>query len=74
MKYGLLNNFKKMKKAIVTGASSGLGKYISIQLSKQKIRVIGIARSRTKLEKLKKYIGKKYFEKKRKQDKVGKEN
>ena len=51
-----------MKKAIVTGASSGLGKYISIQLSKQKIRVIGIARSRTKLEKLKKYIGKKYFD------------
>ena len=62
MKYGLLNNFKKMKKAIVTGASSGLGKYISIQLSQQKIRVIGIARSRTKLEKLKKYIGKKYFD------------
>ena len=51
-----------MKKAIVTGASSGLGKYISIQLSKQKIRVIGIARSRAKLEKLKKYIGKKYFD------------
>ena len=40
MKYGLLNNFKKMKKAIVTGASSGLGKYISIQLSKQKIKYL----------------------------------
>ena len=51
-----------MKKALVTGASSGLGKYISIQLSKKKIRVIGIARDKKKLEKLKKYIGNKYFD------------
>ena len=27
-----------MRKALVTGASSGLGKYISIQLSKKKIK------------------------------------
>ena len=51
-----------MKKAIVTGASSGLGKYISIQLSKQKIKVIGIARNKKKLEILKQYIGKQYFD------------
>ena len=51
-----------MRKALVTGASSGLGKYISIQLSKKKIRVIGIARDKKKLEKLKKYIGNKYFD------------
>ena len=51
-----------MKKAIVTGASSGLGKYISIQLSKKKIKVIGIARNKRKLEILKKYIGNKYFD------------
>ena len=40
-----------MKKALVTGASSGLGKYISIQLSKKKIRVIGIARDKKKTRK-----------------------
>ena len=38
-----------MKKALVTGASSGLGKYISIELSKKKIKVIGIARNKKKI-------------------------
>ena len=51
-----------MKKALVTGASSGLGKYISIELSKKKIKVIGIARNKKKLEALKKIIGNKYFD------------
>ena len=51
-----------MKKAIVTGASSGLGKYIAIQLSKKNIKVIGVARNKKKLEILKKYIGSKYFD------------
>ena len=51
-----------MKKALVTGASSGLGKYISIELSKKKIKVIGIARNKKKLETLKKIIGNKYFD------------
>ena len=35
-----------MKKALVTGASSGLGKYISIKLAQKKIKVIGLARSK----------------------------
>ena len=51
-----------MKKAIVTGATSGLGKYITIQLSKKKIKVIGIARNKKRLEILKKTIGNKYFD------------
>ena len=51
-----------MKKALVTGTSSGLGKYISIELSKKKIKVIGIARNKKKLEALKKIIGNKYFD------------
>ena len=51
-----------MKKAIVTGASSGLGKYISIQLSKKKVKVIGISRNKKKLEAIKKNIGSKYFD------------
>ena len=51
-----------MKKAIVTGATSGLGKYITIQLSKKKIKVIGIARNKKSLEILKKTIGNKYFD------------
>ena len=51
-----------MKKAIVTGATSGLGKYIAIQLSKKKIKVIGIARNKKRLEILKKTIGNKYFD------------
>jgi len=51
-----------MKKALVTGATSGLGKYITIQLSKKKIKVIGIARNKKRLETLKKTIGNKYFD------------
>jgi len=51
-----------MKKALVTGATSGLGKYITIQLSKKKIKVIGIARNKKRLEALKKTIGNKYFD------------
>jgi len=51
-----------MKKALVTGASSGLGRYISIELSKKKIKVIGISRNKKKLETLKKTIGNKYFD------------
>ena len=50
-----------MKKALVTGASSGLGKYISIELSKKKIKVIGIARNKKKLETLKKIFGNTIF-------------
>ena len=51
-----------MKKALVTGASSGLGKFISIELSKKKIKVIGIARNKKSLETIQKKIGKKYFD------------
>ena len=50
-----------MKKALVTGASSGLGKYISIELSKKKIKVIGIARNKKSLKTIQNKIGKKYF-------------
>ena len=51
-----------MKKALVTGASSGLGRHISIKLAQKKIKVIGLARSQKKLANLKKIIGNKYFD------------
>ena len=44
------------KNAIVTGASTGLGKYISIKLSQNNYNVILIARNSKKLESVKKNI------------------
>ena len=46
-----------MKKiAIITGASTGLGKYISIKLADKKYKVVIIARNKEKLENVKEEI------------------
>lgn len=47
----------KGKVAIVTGASSGIGKEISLELAKQKVKVALLARRKNKLEEVKKQIG-----------------
>ena len=49
-----MSTFKKT--AIVTGASSGIGKYISIKLAQNNFDVILIARNKQKLQSLKKII------------------
>lgn len=46
----------KGKAALVTGASSGIGREISIQLGKEGAKVALLARSKSKLEKVKKEI------------------
>ena len=48
-----LNDKYNSKWALITGASSGLGKNLSILLSKQKINIIGIGRNIKNLEKVK---------------------
>ena len=46
--------------ALITGASSGIGKDISIELAKKKFDVILVARNEEKLVKLKDYIEKNF--------------
>ncbi len=50
----------KSKSAIVTGASSGLGKAFCIALLKKGADVIGLARNKDKLDKLQQEVGNKF--------------
>ena len=46
------------KVAIITGASTGIGKYVSIELSKREYTVILISRNKQKLQSVKNIIDK----------------
>ncbi len=52
-----INNLKG-KVAVITGASTGIGKAVSVHLAKLGIKIVAIARNKNKLEKLKNEIEK----------------
>ena len=47
------NKNNKQRVALITGASSGLGRYLAIYFAKKNIRIAAIARNQEKLKSLK---------------------